>query len=217
MTPESGILSWVTGLDPRIWQAVVAGGFVALGWLINGWRARREAASLRAERLRDVHRALYAEIGANLSNLVDAETLDRERDAGLARIAEAPEDAPYVPFIGRESRDQIFQAIVSDIHILPRTSIDAVVPYYAQIAAISAIIEDLRGPTYASLSKDRRMQVYADYMAMKQQALTFGNHALRMITAYAAKGAEYAKELEATLRDEAAAASIHPDADRSDP
>ena len=215
MNPATSIWHWLATLDPRIWQAVLAGAFVALGWVFNGWQNRREAANLRAERLRDVHRALYAEIGANLSNLLSADHLDEECVAGLERIEAEKSGDPYVPFIGKESRDQIFQAIVGDIHVLPRTSIDAVVPYYAQVSAIAAMIEDLRGPTYASLSQDRRKQIYADYMAMKQQALLFGNHALRMINAYATHGADYANELEARLRDDAASNRLA--ADRSDP
>lgn len=214
MNPVIGIWDWLYGLDARIWQAVVAGAFVALGWVFNGWQNRREAANLRAERLRDVHRALYAEIGANLSNLVSAENLEDECRAGLEQIRAEDPLSPYVPFIGRENRDQIFEAVVGDIHVLPRTSIDAVVPYYAQLSAISAMVDDLRGPTYASLSQDRRMRVYEDYMAMKQQALLFGNHALRMIKSYADDGPEAAKILEESLKK---AASSRPAVGRSAP
>lgn len=215
MTLIADIWGWFSGLDPRIWQALLAGVSVALGWMINGRQNRRGAAALRAERLRDVHRALYAEIGANLSNLTSAQHLEKACEAGLERIADEHPDQPYIPFIGRENRDQIFQAIVGEIHILPRTSIDAVVPYYAQVSAISAMIDDLRGDTYASLSKDRRMQIYADYMSMKQQALRFGDHALRMIVCYASEGAEAAKALEKQLQREAV--NNRPDADPSDP
>lgn len=203
-------------IDTRIWQAVLAGIFVAGGWLFNGWQNRRDAQALRAERLRDVHRALYAEIGANLANLVDAPNLVRQCKLGSARIENAPDKTPYVPFIARETRDQIFQAIVADIHILPRTSIDAVVAYYAQIASIAAMVEDLRGQTYASLAKERRMRIYEDYMALKEQSLLFGNHALRMIDAYAKGGAQFAKDLEDELRREAAINSRRV-ADPSDP
>ena len=56
-------MSWLAAVDVRLWQAVIAGAFVAAGWLVNGWQNRREAARLRDEKLRDVHRALFAEIG----------------------------------------------------------------------------------------------------------------------------------------------------------
>ena len=43
LTTDS-LAAWLGGLDGRIWQAVVAGGFVALGWIVNGWQERRAQA-----------------------------------------------------------------------------------------------------------------------------------------------------------------------------
>ncbi len=201
----------IWGLDPRIWQAIIAGVFVAAGWLVNGWQNRRataseaqhvrdDAAAQRAERLRDVHRALYAEIGANLSNLESVEALNVQRVSTLELMQSDPD---YVPFLGRENRNLVFQAIVSEINILPRTSIDAVVAYYAQLASIDAMTEDLRGQTFANLSVDRRSAIYSDYMEMKIQALSYGNHALLMINEYAKGGHDAAQKLDAKLKREA--------------
>ena len=196
MTETNAIWGWAATLDPRIWQAVVAGGFVALGWVFNGWRARREAASIRAERLRDVHRALYAEIGANLATLGSADLIGKRGGEVIEKIKSAPD---YHPFIFHENNDVVYRAIVADIHVLPRTSIDAVVAYYAQLAAISALVEDFRGPTVKALPSDRRVAIYADYIAMRQQAVAFGTHALTMINAYAKGGKEGALAVEKQL------------------
>ena len=39
-----GVISgWVSSIDPRVWQAVLAGLFVAIGWIVNGAQNRREA------------------------------------------------------------------------------------------------------------------------------------------------------------------------------
>jgi len=180
------------GIDPRIWQAVLAGAFVAAGWLVNGWQNRREAATLRRERLRDVHRALFAEIGATLSNLESDAALDAWRDGMLLRMDAEP---GFFPFVPRERGDRVFQAIVAEIHILPRGTIDPIVAFYTQLAAIEMLVEDMRGETIKTLAPDRRRLIYADYIEMKKQALAYGAHALRVIDAFAQGGKNAAEAL----------------------
>lgn len=208
MTFLTAIWEWIKNLDPRIWQAVVAGLFLAIGWLVNGRQNRKataieaqhgrdEAAALRAERLRDVHRALYAEIGAHLASLESTDAILNQCDDVVQMMEQDPD---YIPFLGRERRDQVFQAIVGDIHVLPRTSIDAVVAYYAQLSAIEAMTDDIRSDAFARLSVERRIDLYRDYMGFKAQALAFGNHALLMINAYSVDGPEGAKTLEKKLK-----------------
>ncbi len=196
MTTESGIWVWFANIDPRIWQAVLAGIFVASGWLYNGWQNRRGAAALRAERLRDVHRALYAEIGANLAILRSSVAII---ESGNRILQLMEEDTDYHPFIARQRNMMVFETIVADIHILPRTSVDAVVNYYAQIKRIDELVADLRSDTVRSLSKNRRMAIYRDYTEMRQQAFAFGNHALVMINAYATGGKDNARRVEAQI------------------
>ena len=103
-----GVSDWLRAVDARIWQAVIAGAFVAAGWLVNGWQNRRVAEELRHERLRDAHRALYAEIDSNLSNLLDEGRLR----AGAARMARRMRrDPDFVPFVSLERHDRIFRAL----------------------------------------------------------------------------------------------------------
>jgi len=168
-----------------VWQATVAGAFVAAGWLVNGWQNRKVAASLRDERLRDVHRALYAEIGTNVANLGSVAGLEAERQTIDDRMHADP---GFVPFIPRERDDRVFEALVKDIHILPRSSSDAVVAYYVQIGRIAALAEDMRSDVFRTLEQDRRILMYSDYIAMKKQSLLYGEHAKVMINAYATGG-----------------------------
>ncbi len=200
-------------IDPRIWQAVIAGAFVALGWIMNGWQNRRERRARRDERVRDVHRALYAEISAYLNNLGSEQALDIFCADMVARMQDDPDFAPLIP---TESDDLIFTAIVEEIHVLPRTSIDAVVLYYRQLGAISALISDMRAPSFRALAAGQRIQMYSDYIEMKKQALRYGVYSLRLIAVYAKEGAEAAKRDEEAIRQEAAPASVNtPDADPS--
>ncbi len=181
--------------DPRLLQAVIAGLFVAAGWVYNGWRNRRDAARLREERIRDVHRALFAEIGAYLDSIGSLEALQEGHD----RIARRMHDEPdFLPFHPTEEPDRVYRAIIGEIHILPRTSIDVVVAFYGQIAAIGAFIEDMRSERFAAISQARRIAIYDDYIRLKMRAFQYGNAALALIDDYS-KGGRPAAELR--LRD----------------
>lgn len=198
-------MNWLPAIDARIWQAIIAGGFLALGWVFNGWQNRRMASALRAEKLRDMHRAIYAEIGTHLANL--AETGDLEAYAkGLAeRIASEPD---FVPFIPREANDHVFDRLLDQISLLPRHTIDPIVQYYSQIRAISALAEDMRGERYANMPPERRTEIYRDYIEMKKQALLFGEYALALITAYSSGGATAARAEAARLNTRAWGPSV---------
>lgn len=182
-------LDWA---NERVQQAALAGLVVAAGWFASFLLREVSQQAGRAERLRDVHRALYAEIAHNLANLSSEGALEAERDAMLERIEGGD---GFVPLIPRERHDTIFRSIVADIHVLPRTSVDAVVPYYSQLAALDAMIEDMRGEAFRALSQNRRAQMYRDYIAMKVTALAYGSHALEMIDAYAKGGRRRAEAL----------------------
>lgn len=182
--------------DPRVQQASVAGLVLATGWFMGF--LLREASQLldRRERLRDAHRALYAEIQHNLDNLGRAEDLEAYRDGMLARMEEGD---GFVPFIPRERKDTVFRAIVQNIQVLPQASIDPIVGYYSQLAALETLIDDMRGETFKTMSPRRRAEIYSDYIALKLQALVYGRHALRMIDAFARGGARAARRIETEL------------------
>lgn len=182
-------MTWMEILESRLLQALVAGVFVAVGWLVNGWQNRKAAARLRAEKLRDYHRALYAEIASYVDNLESREAMAAWRDKVVAAM-EA--DAAYIPFLPREEADTIFRTMLDQIHILPRVTIDPIVVYYAQVRAIRALVDDMRAPSFRELSPQRRILMYRDYVALKMQALDDGSFAQRMIGAYADGGREAA-------------------------
>jgi hypothetical protein len=173
-------VTWMPDIPAPIWQAVIAGAFVAFGWLVNGIGNRRRDRQLRDERVRDVQRALFAEIRANVEAL--------RRDDILAygrRIARQIETEPgYFPIVPTERNDTVFQAIVGEIHILPRESIDPVVLYYRQIAMIAALTSDLRTLDPAVIGPLRAAAIYADYIALKDVARDMGEEAMLMMGAY---------------------------------
>ena len=202
-------------IDFRIWQAVIAGAFVSAGWLVNGWQNRREAAALRAEKLRDYHRAIFAEIGATLANLWGDENLRSTADGITSQMRGDPD---FVPFIPREHGDYVFDALVADIHILPRRTIDPIVAYYSQIKAIAALADDMRGEGFRLMAQTRRIAMYSDYVEMKEQLVQYGLFATKKIAAYAEGGNAAADKVNAPVNAGGDTSSVNiPGADRSGP
>lgn len=186
-------------IPERIWQAVIAGVVVAIGWMVNGYSNRRSAARARRERLRDTHRALFAEIRAVMDALVGVETLMAHRETVLARMDQDPK---FVPFVPKEHQDQMFQAIIADVSILPRVTIDSIVTFYGQLHKIEGLAEDMRGAAFKELSQQRRLNIYRDFIEMKTRLFAYGDHATRLIAEYAQHGDAAAKALDAQLRSE---------------
>lgn len=172
-------------LDPRIWQAFIAGMVILSGWLTTNIFAELGRLRDREERLRDTHRAIFAEVANNLSNLFDERTLDTHAEQIIARMNS---NEAFVPFVPKENVTRIFDSMDRDIFVLPRVTIDPIVEYYSQIDAIRAMAEDIRGEAYQGLSKDRRIAVYKDYIEMKKQALVFGRTCNHLIDVYSKSG-----------------------------
>ncbi|MBY6151995.1 hypothetical protein KUV47_02120 [Vannielia litorea] len=185
-------MGWLANLDARIWQAVIAGLFLGAGWFVNGVLNRREAAALRQEKLRDMHRALYAEIGNNLANLWDEERIESYAEGMLERMRE---DEEFVPLIPREHNDTVFDTLLPDIHVLPRQTIDPIVAYYSQLKSLAALVDDMRGAAFKGMSQQRRVAMYSDYIEMKKQALSFGSYANAVIDAFGKGGREAAERV----------------------
>ena len=194
-------MTWQAILDSRLLQAFVAGLFLGLGWVVNGWQNRRADIRRRQERLRDAHRAIYSEIAAYLENLGSEAALQDYRASMIQRMETDP---VYVPLIPRERNDTIFRALVEEIYILPRVTIDPIVSYYSQLFAIETMIEDMRGKRFPDLEPARRIQMYSDYIDLKIQAYHDGHYALRMISAFAEGGREGAKAEEKRIARELA-------------
>ncbi|WP_299730060.1 hypothetical protein [uncultured Tateyamaria sp.] len=176
MSGAGGISGWLSAIDPRVWQAVLAGLFVAIGWLVNGAQNRREATRLRREQRDDVQRALVAEIKHYLE-VLETEDVDAAWAEMQPRIAHG-----YVPFLPSEANDMVFQSVLGNIHILPKTVIDPVVKYYSQLKAIEMQIKDSRLPAFVegtdADSRARREAVYEEYLGMKVRARKFALAAL---------------------------------------
>ncbi|WP_306751590.1 hypothetical protein [Paracoccus actinidiae] len=181
-----------TYLSPQAQQAVIAGVFLAAGWWVVALQNRRRDANLRAERVRDVQRAIFAEIRAYLAVL----RRDNVGEYGAAIKTRILTEADFFPVIPTEHNDALFRAIIGDIHVLPRDTVDPVVLYYSQLNAISAMISDLRELDVAKIGAERAAGMYHDYISMKIEALELGEKALEAIRANLdGRGAAYRRKI----------------------
>ncbi|MTD99570.1 hypothetical protein GIY56_04640 [Paracoccus sp. YIM 132242] len=181
-----------TYLSPQAQQAVIAGLFLAIGWWVVALQNRRRDATLRAERVRDVQRAVFAEIRAYLAVL----KRDNVGEYGARIMNRILTEPGFFPVIPTEHNDAVFRAIIGDIHVLPRDTVDPVVLYYSQLNAIAAIINDLRVLDVGRIGAERAAGMYQDYISMKIEALELGEKALEAIRANLdGRGAAYRKKI----------------------
>lgn len=164
-------------LSPPAQQAVIAGLFLAVGWLVVAAQNRRRDAKLRAERVSDLQRALLAEIRAHVVALENQRLDLREANGVIRRIREQG----FIQMLPDNSNDRIFSAIIAEVHILPALVIDPVVTYYRQIALMRSFEAQL--PELAARNGERAADMFADYLELSEVAREAGYGAIRTLLA----------------------------------
>ena len=159
--------------DPRVVAAMIGGGVVAGGWVVTHLLSARRDRAARAERVRDVQGALYAEIRVHVATL-KGQSLPVYGAEMEAMILKA---AGFFPVIPTENNDRVFAAIVDEIHVLPFAVVDPVVRYYNQLSVIGAMIADLRALDLARVGPERAARMYRHYIEMKVEAIDLGSAA----------------------------------------
>ena len=111
--------------------------------------------------------ALLAEV---IGNRVQHARIDLEAHASEIQDRMSA-DPDYTPFVPRDASTIVFDAILSDIHVLPGPTILPVVSHYKQVARIAHFADDLKSDNFRQLSAGRRFEMYVDYLQMILQAL----------------------------------------------
>jgi len=135
---------WFT-LNVQVTVALIGGAIVAFGWFVNAWRDRLAAKRARLERVREFQAALAAEIEPFVANLANISLEDHLNEI----VDNIRADGDYVPFVPRQNNQEIFRALLPNIHVLPEKIIGPVVQYYSQLNAIEVLVEDLRSEMFA--------------------------------------------------------------------
>jgi len=193
-------------MDARVWQALIAGVVIAAGWLTSAVFAEIAKSRTKDEKLRDYHKALFAEIRDTLAAFDAGGTIAETTEALIEKMQTDPE---FIPFIPRESHDRVYTALLSDIEVLPRQTIDAIVAYYSLIGSIAALADDMRGGSFKDMDQPRRLLMYQDYLAMRERAFSYGEYALALIDAYSEGGASKANAVTKRFNTPAAGQNGH--------
>lgn len=205
------LLGQVITLDERLWQALIAGVVIATGWLATAIFAEVERAAHKAERTRDAHKALFAEI----RDVCAAYWSEGEASVEATALRERMRADPgFVPFIPREAHGRIYGAMLDQIDVLPRQTIDAIVAFYSLVSSVEALAEDMRGDRYAGLEPERRIAIYHDWTRMRDRAFGFGQRALQLIEAYSKGGREAAERRARALSNPGGGRSVRGRPDR---
>ncbi|WP_273502554.1 hypothetical protein [Paracoccus sphaerophysae] len=185
-------MSFATTLsDARVVAAMIGGAVVAGGWVVTHLLSAARDRAARAERVRDVQGALYAEIRVHVATLKGQSlpVYGAEMEAMILK------GDGFFPVIPTEQNDRLFGAIVENIHVLPFRVVDPVVQYYNQLATIGAMIADLRALDLARVGPQRAARMYRHYIEMKIEAIDLGEEAMAFLLAHLTGGNAAVAEL----------------------
>ncbi len=147
-------------IGPAIVAALVSATVSAIGWLVTFRATLRLEQLRRDEKVHDFQVALRAEISSDLLNMV---VFDRAEL--LREIAKSySEDDNYSVVVPHMADNVIFDAIVSQIHVLPGNVIAPVVHYARLRQTLERFVLDMRAESFADLAADRQLAMYSDYL-----------------------------------------------------
>lgn len=168
--------------DARIQQALIAGSFLAAGWLLTFFLRELSAHLAEVEKSEDLQETLRAEI-FDYSYSLDDDLEAAVTELELAVAAGEAAGTPYHPYFPRVSEPVIFNALVGDIYLLPAKVTDHVVQFYAQLSDIRLMVEDLQSEAYRGLNATRRLQGYRDYLDIRATGAELAQDAVDALNA----------------------------------
>ena len=152
-----------TWIGPALVAAVIAALVSVAGWFVTGRQTLALERVRRTEKTRDFQIALRAEIRSELRGL---QAYDLEQQ--FARVeARYKIDPAYSIFLPNAARHSIFEALVSDIHILPEHVIEPVVHFMRQAAVVDGLRSDMRTSDFRILPQDIQLEIYRDYLDLR--------------------------------------------------
>jgi len=178
LIPILAVFAYI-GSDVRLWQGLLAGLVVVLGWLSTFlFQEERVAQDRRAKEI-DLLLALHAEIGNYLAKFQEdnyAEKL-KEFEALKSNRKKLP-----LHFIPTQADMVVFPAMLGQMTVVNDVALHWVVQFYTQVTDISAFSNDLRQETFATANTRRfKVEKLINLVEMQQTAITLGRIALEAI------------------------------------
>jgi hypothetical protein len=161
-------------IGPVIIAAAVSALVSVAGWFVTFQQSIGLEKRRRAERVHDFQVALRAEIASDRLALVVV-----DRDAFLDEIkALYMADPTYSVLVPHSASNTIFASIIKEIHVLPGDVIGPVVDYARLRETIERFVEDMRGERFRTLSPERQLLIYTDYLKMLERLEVLADNAL---------------------------------------
>lgn len=173
-------------ISPHAQQGVIAGVFIAIGWVVAARQNRKRDLALRDERSRDIQRALLAEMRAHVATLEE----QRMDEAALRSVLTEMREHGHAPLIPAQANDRIYVTILTEVHLLPQYIIDPVVTYYRRIAVMNAFADAIQKLTPGD--GDRMVAMFADYLELTDAVREVGLWATQLLMASVFGGGEKA-------------------------
>lgn len=161
-------------IGPVIVAAAVSALVSVAGWFVTFQQSVRLEKLRRTERVHDFQVALRAEIASDRLALI---VIDHEAYLDEIR-ARYDADPSYSVVVPHSASNTIFASIVKEIHVLPGEVIGPVVDYARLRETIERFVEDMRGDSFRTLSAERQLLIYADYLRMLERLEILADNAL---------------------------------------
>ncbi|MFN3276146.1 MAG: hypothetical protein ACK41U_15920 [Paracoccus sp. (in: a-proteobacteria)] len=170
------------GIPRNMLPGLVTGSLIAAGWIASALVKVLTDEEERVKRRRDVLRGLSSEIFAYVDKM-DNQPIDDHAIKVQERILSGARDeagrwVAYHPFATRESEPQAFESASEVFRFLGEETSKTVLRFYAELADMQVLIEDMRTDLHRNLSAERRIAVHEELTRRRKGTLRWGLKAL---------------------------------------
>jgi len=168
------------GSDIRLWQGLLAGLVVVLGWVSTFLFQEERIAQDRIAQESDLLLSLRAEI-LNFIWKFQQEDFD-QAIANLEKLKKDRRKRLPIHFIPSQAEPVVFRSVASNLPLIDDVALSLSVQFYAQMEDIAQLSRDIQGPEFSTLgNRDFRINLLIKYVEMQKLAITLGLIAIRRI------------------------------------
>lgn len=138
----------------------------------------------KRERIADMVTAIFAELSASDLS-ADLQEESENIAIKMVQTTVGDDEEPEIPFAVPDDSNFVFEALTSDLSILPQEVIHPVVLYYKLDLQTNAYVRTLQNPAFRVLNQRRRAGVVADLLALNRAQSIQGDRALAALKGYA--------------------------------
>ena len=164
--------------EVRVQQTIVAGVFLASGWVLTFLLRELSNELARKQSSIDAQEVFRAEI-MDYSEALN----DKRHDMSIAKVRDEiiaagdGKNAIY-KFVPRISSPVVFEARATDITLLPEVAIDNVVQFYSILSDVTIFAEDLGRDEFKNWPAETRANALFDYFELRRSCYDVSCNAL---------------------------------------